>query len=215
MDAEVCRAPDCRPTGAPADSEVAAGGSLGGRDVVEDGGGDAARGGDFAVAGEYVPALRLRPLGPAVATQTATGDVIVVRYADDIVMGFEHRADAERCLEAWQERLRQFGLALHPDKTRLIEFGRYAAERRKRRGEGKPETFDFLGFTHICGTTRKTGRFIVKRQTIRKRLSAKLQAVKAELRRRWHEPVPRSGGGCARWCRAGSTTTRCRATWIA
>jgi group II intron reverse transcriptase/maturase len=125
--------------------------------------------------------------------RSATGDMIVVRYADDIVLGFEHRADAERFLEEWRDRMRSFGLELHPDKTRLIEFGRHAAEQRKRRGEGKPATFDFLGFTHMCGTTRKTGRFIVKRQTIRKRLSAKLKAVKAELRHRWHVPVPHLG----------------------
>ena len=128
----------------------------------------------------------------------ATGEVIVVRYADDIVMGFEHRADAERFLQEWQERLRKFGLELHPDKTRLIEFGRFAAENRKRRGEGKPETFDFLGFTHICGKTRKTGRFIVQRKTIRKRLSAKLSELKEELRRRWHEPVAEVG----KWLRS-------------
>ena len=82
----------------------------------------------------------------------AGGDMIVVRYADDIVLGFEHRRDAERFLNALKERLAEFGLELHPDKTRLIEFGRYAADHRKARGEGKPETFDFLGFTHICGT---------------------------------------------------------------
>jgi RNA-directed DNA polymerase len=125
--------------------------------------------------------------------RSATGDMIVVRYADDIVLGFEHRADAERFLQEWQDRMRSFGLELHPDKTRLIEFGRHAAEQRKRRDEGKPDTFDFLGFTHICGITRKTGRFIVKRQTIRKRLTAKLHALKAELRRRWHTPVPQLG----------------------
>jgi RNA-directed DNA polymerase len=125
--------------------------------------------------------------------RSATGDMMVVRYADDIVLGFEHRADAERFLHEWQDRMRSFGLALHPDKTRLIEFGRHAAEQRKRRGDGKPDTFDFLGFTHICGTTRKTGRFIVKRQTIRTRLTAKLKAVKAELRHRWHVPVPHLG----------------------
>jgi RNA-directed DNA polymerase len=123
----------------------------------------------------------------------ATGDAIVVRYADDIVMGFEHRADAERFLQEWKDRMRKFGLELHPDKTRLIEFGRHAAENRKQRGEGKPETFDFLGFTHLCGKTRKTGRFIVKRKTIRKRLSAKLKELAEELRRRWHEPVVEVG----------------------
>jgi group II intron reverse transcriptase/maturase len=119
----------------------------------------------------------------------ASGDVIVVRYADDIVAGFEHRADAERFLQEWKDRLEKFGLELHPDKTRLIEFGREAAANRKQRGESKPEVFDFLGFTHLCGTTRKTGRFIVKRKTIRKRLSAKLGELKEELRRRWHQPV--------------------------
>src|ERR1700730_7133888 len=84
----------------------------------------------------------------------ATGDVIIVRYADDIVAGFENRADAERFLQDWKDRLQKFGLELHPDKTRLIEFGRHAAENRKRRGEGKPEVFNFLGFTHMCGRTR-------------------------------------------------------------
>jgi group II intron reverse transcriptase/maturase len=126
-------------------------------------------------------------------TQHATGEVIVVRYADDIVMGFEHRQDAEQCLAAWQVRLQQFGLALHPDKTRLLEFGRFAAERRKRRGEGRPETFDFLGFTHICGKMRTTGKFLVQRKSVSKRLRAKLQQVKTELHRRWHEPVPEVG----------------------
>jgi len=128
----------------------------------------------------------------------ATGDVIVVRYADDIVMGFEERADAERCLQEWKDRLRKFGLEFHPDKTRLIEFGRHAAANRKQRGEGKPEVFDFLGFTHICGKTRKAGRFIVKRKTIRKRLSAKLSELKEELRRRWHQPVVEVG----KWLRS-------------
>lgn len=113
--------------------------------------------------------------------------------ATHLVLGFEHRADAERFLEAWRDRMRTFGLELHPDKTRLIEYGRHATEQRARRGEGKPDTFDFLGLTHICGTTRKTGRFIVKRRTIRKRLTAKLHGLKAELRHRWHVPVPRLG----------------------
>jgi group II intron reverse transcriptase/maturase len=87
----------------------------------------------------------------------ATGDMIVVRYADDIVLGFQRRTDAERFLQEWKERLRKFGLELHPDKTRLIEFGRFAAANREQRGEGKPETFNFLGFTHICGMTGITG----------------------------------------------------------
>src|SRR5215469_12721449 len=128
----------------------------------------------------------------------ATGEVIVVRYADDSVLGFQSRADAERFLQEWKERLQKFGLELHPDKTRLIEFGRHAAVNRKRRGEGKPEVFNFLGFTHMCGKTRKTGRFIVKRQTIRKRLSAKLSELKEELRRRWHQPVAEVG----KWLRS-------------
>lgn len=128
----------------------------------------------------------------------AQGDMIVVRYADDIVLGFEHQADAERFLRAWRARLSTFGLALHPDKTRLLEFGRAAAATRQARGDRKPETFDCLGFTHLCGRTRKTGRFIVKRKTIRRRLSAKLRTITAALRRRWHAPVPATG----RWLRA-------------
>ena len=106
--------------------------------------------------------------------------MIIVRYADDAVLGFQYREDAERFLEQLRERLRKFGLELHPEKTRLIEFGRYAAERRKERGEGKPETFNFLGFTHICGTNHKTGYFIVKRKTIGKRMAAKLKEIQAQ-----------------------------------
>jgi group II intron reverse transcriptase/maturase len=119
----------------------------------------------------------------------AHGDVIVVRYADDAVLGFEHREEAERFLEQLRERLRKFGLELHPEKTRLIEFGRYAAERRKKRGEGKPETFNFLGFTHICGTNHRTGNFTVHRKTIGKRMAAKLKDIRAKLRMRMHERV--------------------------
>ena len=119
----------------------------------------------------------------------AHGDVIAVRYADDAVLGFEHREEAERFLEQLRERLRKFGLELHPEKTRLIEFGRYAAERRKKRGEGKPETFNFLGFTHICGTNHRTGNFTVHRKTIGKRMAAKLKDIRAKLRMRMHERV--------------------------
>jgi group II intron reverse transcriptase/maturase len=125
----------------------------------------------------------------------AQGDVIVVRYADDIILGFQQRSDAERCLAELRERFRKFNLELHPDKTRLIEFGRFAADNRKGRGGnggGKPETFDFLGFTHICDKTRD-GRFIVLRQTMRKRMRAKLKELKLELRRRLHDPVPEVG----------------------
>ena len=114
------------------------------------------------------------------------GEVIIVRYADDAVLGFEHREEAERFLEQLRERLRKFGLELHPEKTRLIEFGRHATERRKKRGEGKPETFDFLGFTHICGTSHKTGYFTVHRKTIGKRMAAKLKDIRAKLRERMH-----------------------------
>jgi RNA-directed DNA polymerase len=123
----------------------------------------------------------------------AHGDVIVVRYADDIVVGFQIKADAERFWAELVERLREFRLELHPEKTRLLEFGPCAADDRKRRGEGKPETFNFLGFTHICGKKRSNGRFTVVRQTIRKRLQAKLSEVKAELKRRMHDPVVRVG----------------------
>ncbi len=128
----------------------------------------------------------------------AEGDVILTRYADDFVMGFQHRAEAERFLEELQERLRKFGLELHPEKTRLIEFGRFAASNRKQRGEGKPETFNFLGFTHICGVTRITGRYTVRRKTIAKRLRAKLREVKGQLRRRWHRPIAETG----KWLRS-------------
>ena len=118
--------------------------------------------------------------------KVAHGEVIIVRYADDGVLGFERRQDAERFLEQLRERLQKFGLELHPDKTRLIEFGRFAAERRKKRGEGSPETFNFLGFTHICGTNHKTGNFALHRKTIGKRMAAKLKDIKAKLRTRMH-----------------------------
>jgi RNA-directed DNA polymerase len=122
----------------------------------------------------------------------AQGDVIVVRFADDFVVGFEHRGDGERFMSELVERLKRFGLELQAQKTRLIEFGRNAEENRRSRGEGKPETFNFLGFTHSCAATRK-GKFVVLRQTMRKRWQAKLKAVKAELRRRMHTPVPDMG----------------------
>ena len=122
----------------------------------------------------------------------ARGDVIIVRYADDIAMGFEHREDAERFQAAMRARLARFNLELHPDKTRLIEFGRHASARRRRRGQGKPETFDFLGFTHMCGRTRR-GRYQVVRQTMRKRVRAKLADLKRQLRRRWHWSIPEVG----------------------
>ena len=122
----------------------------------------------------------------------ARGQVALVRYADDIVAGFEHRVDAERFLADLRVRLEKFALSLHPDKTRLIEFGRYAAENRARRGLGKPETFNFLGFRHISGHSR-AGRFQLKRKSRRDRMRAKMRSLKEELRRRRHEPIPQQG----------------------
>jgi RNA-directed DNA polymerase len=124
--------------------------------------------------------------------RNAGGDVVITRFADDFVTGFEHKADAQRFLSDLRERFAKFGLELHPDKTRLIEFGRFAAERRGARGVGKPETFDFLGFTHYCGKTR-SGRFWLKRKTISKRMRAKLVEVKDQLKRRRHLPIPEQG----------------------
>src|SRR3954447_12162428 len=122
----------------------------------------------------------------------ARGDVIIVRFADDYIVGFEHHRDAQRFLADLRGRLAKFALGLHADKTRLIEFGRFAAERRRARGLGKPETFDFLGFTHICARQRNE-RFTVKRITVTKRMRAKLRQVKEELARRRHQPIPEQG----------------------
>lgn len=122
----------------------------------------------------------------------AHGDMVIVRFADDFVAGFEHHEDAQRFLTDLRERFASFGLELHPDKTRLIEFGRNAARARAARGVGKPETFDLLGFTHICGKA-KSGRYWVKRITIAKRMRAKLAEVKDQLRRRLHLPIPEQG----------------------
>ena len=124
--------------------------------------------------------------------QHAHGDVIIVRYVDDFVLGFQYRDDAVRFLDALKARLNRFHLELHPDKTRLIEFGRFAAEDRQRRGEGKPETFGFLGFTQYCGKT-KAGRFRVGRKTLRKKAIGKLADLKQKIRQRMHDPVPRTG----------------------
>jgi RNA-directed DNA polymerase len=122
----------------------------------------------------------------------AAGDMIIVRYADDVIVGFEHEGDARRFLDAMRARLEEFMLSLHPDKTRLIEFGRNASANRKKRGFGKPETFTFLGFTFICGKSRK-GRFQLLRKTRRDRMRAKLRDIKVELRRRMHWPIPEQG----------------------
>lgn len=127
----------------------------------------------------------------------ARGDVIIVRYADDFVVGFQHESDARRFLEELRERFRQFNLELHADKTRVIEFGRFATERRNRRGQGKPPTFNFLGFTHSCSKTRQ-GRFVVLRQTMSRRMRAKLHQVKEELAHRIHAGIETTG----RWLRS-------------
>ena len=129
--------------------------------------------------------------------RSCRGDMIIVRYADDFVMGFQHQEEAERCLRELRERLANYGLTLHPKKTRLIEFGRFAAGQRKRRGESLPETFVFLGFTHYCGTTRK-GRFKVGRLPLAKRMRTKLDEIKQDLRRRMHECVEETG----KWLRS-------------
>jgi RNA-directed DNA polymerase len=126
----------------------------------------------------------------------ATGDIIIVRYADDIIVGFEHEADARRFWDAMSKRFEEFALSLHPDKTRLIEFGRHAAVRRAQRGLGKPETFKFLGFIFICARSRR-GRFIVKRKSRGNRQRTKLKEIKEELRRRMHQPIPEQGAWLA------------------
>ncbi len=120
------------------------------------------------------------------------GDMIIVRYADDFVIGFQYHEEAETFLAALHRRLTEYELTLHPKKTRLIEFGRYATDNRKRKGKGKPETFDFLGFTHICSKNRK-GYFFLRRKTKRKRLKRKLDEVKVELKKRMHEKVDETG----------------------
>jgi RNA-directed DNA polymerase len=122
----------------------------------------------------------------------ATGDMIIVRFADDLIVGFEHETDARRFWDAMRERLEEFSLSLHPDKTRLIEFGRHAARQRAQRGLGKPETFKFLGFIFICCKTRR-GKFQIKRKSRRDRMRAKVQEIKEEMRRRMHQSIPEQG----------------------
>ena len=123
----------------------------------------------------------------------ASGDMIVIRYADDTIVGFQHEHEARAFLDDVKDRMRKFELALHPDKTRLIRFGRHAAKQREKLGEGKPETFDFLGFTHFCTRSRKWGTFVIGRKTIKKRMRAKLLAIKIELRRIMHDPIAKTG----------------------
>ncbi len=127
----------------------------------------------------------------------ARGDVVIVRFCDDFVVGFQYRKDAERFYSELVERFRKFSLELNSGKTRVLEYGRYAAQSRIRKGQGKPETFNFLGFTFICGKTRK-GKFVVFRHTISKRMIAKLKELKRDLRRRLHRPVPEVG----KWLRS-------------
>ena len=122
----------------------------------------------------------------------ATGGMMIVRYADDIVVGFAHEVDARRFWDAMRKRFEEFALSLHPEKTRMIEFGRQAADRCDRRGLGKPETFNFLGFTHICGRSRH-GKFLLKRKSRRDRMRGKLKEIKEEMRRRMHQPIPEQG----------------------
>ena len=121
-------------------------------------------------------------------SREAEGDAIIVRYADDFVVGFQHKRDTERFLNAVKERLESFGLEIHPDKTRLIEFGRFARENRQRRGQGRQETFDFLGFTYYCTKTRK-GNFRLGRKPVAKRMIRTLKRIKEVLRRRMHHDV--------------------------
>ena len=123
----------------------------------------------------------------------ARGDVIVVRFADDTVVGFQYKSDAQKFQRELKERLLKFGLELHPEKTRLIEFGRFATKNRETRKEGKPETFTFLGFTHICGKTRKDGKFAIWRHTIKKRIRAKVREIKDELKKRMHDSIQEIG----------------------
>jgi group II intron reverse transcriptase/maturase len=129
--------------------------------------------------------------------QSARGDVVIVRYADDMVVGFQYRAEAEQFLREMRERFRHYSLELHPEKTRLIEFGRFARKDRKNRGEGKPETFNFLGFTHISAVT-KEGKYLLRRHTIRKRLANKIKLVREDLKKRMHQDTEQIG----RWLRS-------------
>ena len=144
----------------------------------------------------------------------ATGDMIMVRYADDIVVGFQHEIDARRFWDAMRERLREFSLSLHPDKTRLIEFGRFAAQNCKKRGRSKPETFKFLGFVLICDKSRR-GDFRVRRKSRGDRMRAKLREIKEALRRRQARPIPETGNGLRKSSPAISPITPCQPTGLA
>jgi len=125
--------------------------------------------------------------------QKATGDVVIIRYADDVLVGFQDEREAKAFLQDLRERMGKFDLALHPTKTRLIRFGRHAIKDREKLGLGKPETFDFLGFTHFCTKSRTYGSFVIGRKTIKKRMRASLRAIKMALRQRMHDPIKETG----------------------
>jgi hypothetical protein len=152
-----------------------------------------------------------RPIGPV--REALVRDLGGIERRNDFIIGFQHESDARRYLDEMSERLGKFALTLHPEKTRLIEFGRFAAERRERRGLGKPETFNFLGFTFICDKTR-TGKFQLKRKSRRDRMRTKLTMIKEEMSKRMHQPIPTRGNGCGMSSKATSTTTRCRPTTV-
>src|ERR1700732_2321660 len=194
MAGEVHRAPDSRSARRATDPEMAQRWRAGGWETDTGGRRDAPQRGSASpllanVYLHYVFDLWVQ----AWRQKRAPGEVIVVRFADDIVIGFNRKADADQFRAELTERMQKFNLELHPEKTRLLEFGPYAIDQRQWRGEGKPETFNFLGFTHICVKKKSNGRFTVLRQTIRKRLQTKLKEVKAELQRRMHEPIPEQG----------------------
>ena len=190
--ATVRRAPHCGQEGPAADPEMGQGRSDRGRKVVSERGRGTPGCLGVTVARQHLPPLRPRPMGRQWRRRHAHGDMIIVRFADDFVAGFEHKADAEQFLNDLRERFSKFDLELHPDKTRLIEFGRNAARARAARGDRKPETFDFLGFTHMCGKN-KSGGFWLRRKTISKRMRAKLAEVKDQIKLRRHLPIPEQG----------------------
>ena len=129
----------------------------------------------------------------AYRTKNAKGDILIVRYADDFILGFKLKSEANEFLQRLRERLNKFGLQLHEQKTKLIRFGQFAKQQRKERGERKSETFEFLGFTHICAQTHLNHKFVVKRQTSKQRMRKSLQSIKVELMKRRHEPVVQTG----------------------
>jgi hypothetical protein len=166
-----------------------------------DGGVDAARRGNFAAACEYLPALRLRSLGSSMAATSIHGRYDCRSYADNMIVSFEHQDDAERFLEDLSARMADFELGLHPEKTRLIEFGRKAIASRRARGLGKPETFDFLGLTHYCATRRSGGGFVLGRTPVRKRMRANLRQIKEQLKATRHDGVEAQGKWLAQMLR--------------